>query len=128
MLLLCQWRLVFEGGVDGAHEVSFEAAECFAAALAVGLTPFEVGARWWMDACLGDRDLMERTVELAVTAAVEAVTLVFAAACLERCDASVAGELGVGVEAFDRAEFAKQFGAAQRGRDRARSRRLTLVH
>src|SRR5207248_2122749 len=44
---------------------------------------------------------------------VESVSLVFARAGLERCDTGVAGELGVGVEAFDRAELAKQFGGAQ---------------
>ena len=38
---------------------------------------------------------MEGAVELSVAAAVEAVALVFSRACLERCDAGVAGELGV---------------------------------
>jgi hypothetical protein len=36
-------------------------------------------------------DGVQRAVELAVAAAVEAVAAVFAAACLERCDAGVAG-------------------------------------
>jgi hypothetical protein len=44
---------------------------------------------------------------LAVAAAVEAVALVLAGACLEWCDAGVAGELCVGVEAVDRADLAQ---------------------
>ncbi len=94
-MLLCQERLVFDGGVDGAGEMSLKAAKGFTTALAVGLTPFEVGARRRVHACLGDRDLMQRTVELTVAAAVEAVPLVFAAAGLKRCDAGVPGELRV---------------------------------
>ena len=115
MLLLCQGRLVFEGGVDGAGEVSFEAAEGFAAALPFGLFAFHVGACGRVDAGLGDRDLVQGPVELAVAAAVESVASVFAAACFEWCDAGVAGELGVGGEAVDRADLAEQF----RGRDGA---------
>ena len=55
-LLLCQERLVLEGGVDGAGELSFEAAEGFASALAVGLFAFEVRTGGRVDARLGDRD------------------------------------------------------------------------
>ena len=58
--------------------MSFEAAEGFAAALAFGLFAFEIGARWWVDAALGDCDAVQGAVELAVAAAVEAVALVFA--------------------------------------------------
>jgi AraC-like DNA-binding protein len=67
-----------------------------------------------VDAGLGDRDSVQGAVELSVSAAVESVSSVFAGAGLERCDPGVSGELGVGVEAFDRAELAKQFGGAQR--------------
>jgi hypothetical protein len=42
--------------VDGSGKLSFEAAECFPAALAFALFAFEVGARWRVDARLGDRD------------------------------------------------------------------------
>jgi hypothetical protein len=55
-LLLCQERLVLEAGVDGPGELSFEAAEGFAAALALGLFAGEVGARGLVHAGLGDRD------------------------------------------------------------------------
>ena len=70
--------MAFEGGVDGAGELAFEAAEGFAAGLALGLFAFEVGLRGWVDAALGDRDPVQGAVELAVAAAVEAVALVFA--------------------------------------------------
>ena len=68
--------------------MAFEAAECFAAAFAFGLFALEVGARWRVDAALGDGDAVEGAVELAVAAAVEAVALVFARASVEGCDAS----------------------------------------
>jgi hypothetical protein len=75
VLLLCQPGFVLEGVVDGACELSFEAAECFAAALSFGVFAGEVGARRWVDACLGDRDSVEGAVELAVAAAIESVPL-----------------------------------------------------
>jgi hypothetical protein len=58
--------------------LSFEAAEGFAAALALGLLALEVSLRWFVDAALGDGDAVQGAVELAVAAAVEAVALVFA--------------------------------------------------
>jgi hypothetical protein len=51
-LLLCQEGLVSEDGVDGAGELSFEAADRFAAALAFALLAFEVGASGRADAAL----------------------------------------------------------------------------
>src|SRR5712691_630099 len=90
---------VFEGCVDGSGELSFETAERFAPALAFGLFALEVGASGGMDACLRDRDSVQGAVELAIAATVEPMALVLAAACFEWCDAGVAGELGVGVEA-----------------------------
>ena len=96
--------------------MSFEAADRFAAAFPLGLFAGEVGACGRVHARLRDRDPVEGTVELPVAAAVEAVALVVSRACLERCDAGVAGELGVGVEAFDRADLAEQFRGALRAR------------
>jgi hypothetical protein len=75
--------------------VSFEAAEGFAAALAVGLAPLEVGACGRVYPRLGDRDLMQGPVELAVAAPVESVALVFAAAGLERRNSGMACELRI---------------------------------
>jgi hypothetical protein len=85
--------------------LSFEAADCSAAALAFVLFAFEVGACGWVDAALRDCDSVQGAVELAVAAAVESVALVFAAAGVEGCDAGVAGELGVAWEALDRSVF-----------------------
>jgi hypothetical protein len=64
--------------VDGAGELSFEAAEGFAAALALALFALQVGAGRWMHAGLGDRDAVQGAVELAVAAAVEPVPLMLA--------------------------------------------------
>ena len=78
MLLLCQRRLVLEGRVDGAGELSFEAAERFASCFAFGLLAFQVGACEWVPAALGDGDAVQGAVELAVAAAVEAMPLALA--------------------------------------------------
>ena len=73
--------------------MSFEAADCFASALALALLSLEVGPCGWMDAALGDCDAVQGAVELTVAAAIEAVALVFAGAGVEGCDAGVAGEV-----------------------------------
>ena len=78
MLLLCQGGDRFEGVEDGAGELSFEAADGFAAALSLSLFALQVGARGRMHTRLGDRDSMKSAVELAVAAAVEAVSSVLA--------------------------------------------------
>ncbi len=57
---------------------------------------------------MGDRDLVEGSIELAVAAAVEALALDATAAGFERGDAGVAGELGVACEACDRTDLAEQ--------------------
>jgi hypothetical protein len=77
-LLLCQGGARFECVEDGAGEESFEAADRFAACFPFGLFAFEVGAGAGVVAGLGDRDSVERGVELPVAAAVESVPLVFA--------------------------------------------------
>ena len=74
-MLLCQGGGYFEGVEDGAGELSFEAADRFAFAFPFGLFAFEVGARRRVVARLGDRDPVERGVQLAVAAAVESVPL-----------------------------------------------------
>jgi hypothetical protein len=66
-----------------------------------------------VDARLRDRDPVQGAVELAVAAAVESMPLMLAGACFEWCDAGVAGELGVAVEAVDRADLAEQLGGAE---------------
>ena len=103
---------LFEGGVDGSCELSFEAANRLASALAFGLFAFEIGPRGRVDASLRDRDPVQGAVELAVAAAVEPVASVLARAGFERCDAGVSGKLGVCRKAFDRSDLAEQLGGA----------------
>jgi hypothetical protein len=74
-LLLCQGGARFQCVEDDAGEQSFEAADGFAAALALTAFAFEIRARGCVVAGLGDRDPVERRVELTVAAAVEAVAL-----------------------------------------------------
>jgi len=93
--------------------LAFEAADCFASALALGLLAFEVGTRGWVHACLRDGDPVQCAVELPVAAAVEPVAAGATRACLERRDAAVTGELRVGVEAVDRADLAQQLGGGE---------------
>jgi len=73
-----------------------------------------------MDAALDDGDAVQGTVELAVAATVEPVTLVLAGAGLEGIHAGVAGQLRVASEALDRAGLAEQLGGAQRSAARHR--------
>ena len=75
MLLLCQGGARFQCVENGSDEQSFEAADRFPAAFALGLFAFEVGAGGGVVAGLCDRDAVEGGVELAVAAAVEAVAL-----------------------------------------------------
>src|SRR3954467_15799954 len=60
---------------DAAGEVALEAADGFAAGLAFGLAAGEVGGGVRIEAALGDGQAVERAVELAVAAMVEAVAL-----------------------------------------------------
>src|SRR4051794_12585771 len=72
-LLLCQGGTRLQGVEDDADEESFEAAECFASALAFASFALEVGACLGVVAGLCDRNPVERGVELPVAAAVEPV-------------------------------------------------------
>jgi hypothetical protein len=74
-LLLCQGGARLQRVEHDADEESFQAADRFAATLAFGSLPLEVGAGAGVVARLCDRDSVERGVELAVAAAVESVAL-----------------------------------------------------
>jgi hypothetical protein len=63
-----------EEAEDAAGEVALEAADGFAARLAFRLSAGEVGGGVGVQAALGDREPMQRAVELAVAAVVEAVS------------------------------------------------------
>jgi len=55
---------------DAPGDVPFEAADRFELALAFGVFALEVGLGHGVGACAGERDDVDRAVELAVTAAV----------------------------------------------------------
>ena len=61
--------------MEAAREVSLEAAQRSFLGLAFGLLAFEVGLGGGVVAGAGDRDDVERVVELAVAAAVEPVAV-----------------------------------------------------
>src|SRR3954454_15429989 len=93
---------------DAAGEVAFEAADGFAGGLAFGSFAVEVGLGFGVAAGAGDRDAVDRGVELAVAAAVEAVAVGLARADRDRCDAGGAGELGFGAKAGRAGDLADQ--------------------
>ena len=84
---------------DAADEVALEAAQRFAAGLAFGLLAREVGGGLGVVAGLGERESVERAVELAVAAAVEAVAVGAPRGRGDRRGAGKARELGVAGEA-----------------------------
>src|SRR6266498_2149955 len=112
-LLLCQDWTRFQCVEDDADELAFETADCFAAAFSFCLFAFEMGARGGVVAGLGDRDSVERGVELPVATAVEPVALHASWARFEWCDSAVTSELRVGLEAVDRADLGEQLGGGE---------------
>ena len=78
---------------DAAGEVALEAADGFAAGLALGLFAGEVGGGLGVQAALGDGEAMERAVELAVAAPVEAVALRSARGCRTGAEPAVRASL-----------------------------------
>ncbi len=80
---------------DPAGEVALEAADRFSVGLAFGSFASDVVLRFGVAARAGDGDAVDRGVELAVAAAIEAVALCLAGAGGDRRDARRARELGV---------------------------------
>ena len=75
-MLLCLSSVdfgVLEEAVDLAGDVAFEAALGFSGGFAFGGSFGDVGLGVWAVAAAGDGDGVQRSVELAVAAAVEAV-------------------------------------------------------
>src|SRR3954451_10538175 len=106
------WRL--EESPDAAGEVALEAAQGFAAGLAFGLLAREVGGGLGIETALADGEAVQRAVELAVAAAVEAVAVGAPGGGRDRCRGSGPRELGVGGEAADAGDLADQLGGGQR--------------
>jgi len=82
-----------------AGEVALEQSCGFAAALAVGDATGDVGLRGRVVLAAVEHDRVERTVELAITAAAESVSVRLSAGGGDRCDAGEAGEGGFGADA-----------------------------
>jgi hypothetical protein len=85
---------------DAASEVALEAAQGFHAALAFGLLAGEVRDGGWVMLALGDGDPVQRGVELAIAAAVEALTVAASGGRGDRSGPALAGEVLVGREAL----------------------------
>jgi hypothetical protein len=98
---------------DAAGEVAFEAADRFAGALALGAFAVEIVAGLGVAAGAGDGDAVDRGVDLAVAAAVEAVAVGRAGADGDWCQAGGARELGVGGEAGGAGDLADELGCRQ---------------
>jgi hypothetical protein len=91
-----------EAAVDDVGEVALECAAGFAGGLALGSLAGEEGLGVGVDAGLDDSDSVQGGVELAVAAAVQAVTVAgLAGAAEDRCGAGEAREGGLAAEAAD---------------------------
>ena len=64
------WWGVFQEPVEVVGDVSFEAASCFAGGFSLGGSFGDIGLGFGTVSGAGDGDVVERSVELAVTASV----------------------------------------------------------
>ena len=99
---------------DAAGEVAFEAADRFAVGLAFGGLAGDVGLCLGVAASAGDSDAVDRCVDLAVAAAVEAVAVGVPRADRDRGEPSGAGELRVGGETAGAGDFPDELRCGQR--------------
>jgi hypothetical protein len=106
---------VLEESVEVAGEVALEAAGCFAAALAFLDATVDVSDRWRVGSAAGDEDHVQRAVESAVAASVEAVT---------DCLSGRGGDRGAAGEACERG-FASDPAAVRPGDQDLRRRERT---
>jgi hypothetical protein len=90
---------VFEEAVEAAGEVALEAADGFAVSLAFADASVDVVDRGRVGSAPGDEDVVEGAVQLAVAAAVEAVSDGLAGGGGDRCCARESGERRFGCEA-----------------------------
>jgi hypothetical protein len=96
-----------ECSVDDVGEASLQrAASLGGCVVECGDASFEIGDRLRVTAGLGQRDAVERRVELAVPGAGEAMAFPVAGPDGERRGAVVAGERVLGFEASDVGDFA----------------------
>jgi hypothetical protein len=97
-----------------AGEVALEAADRLDAALAFGLLASEVFACRGVASSAGDRDDVQRPVELALAAAVQAVAIVSAGGHRNRCHAGDSREVSVALEALGSSGLPDQDRGAER--------------
>src|SRR4051812_30246913 len=103
---------------ESAGEVALEAADGFLGGLAFGAFAGDVVLGLGVAAQAGDGDAVDGGVDLAVAAAVEAVSVGVAGADRDRSDARGAGELGVAGKAAGAGDLANQLGRSQRAEAR----------
>ena len=106
------WRL--REPVDAADEVALEGSEGFAAGLAFGLFAIEERLGRGVVASFVEHEAIERAVELAVAAGVQAVAVGASGGCGDRGGSGQPRELGVAGEASDAGDLADQLGRGQR--------------
>jgi hypothetical protein len=94
--------------VDAADEVAFEAADRFWVGLSAGALFGDVEGGLGVVVDAGEREHVERVVELAVAAAVEAVAVGASRGDGDRRAPREASELRVGLEAVDAADLTEQ--------------------
>ena len=94
--------------------MALETADGLLGALALGAFAGDVVPGLGVAAQAGDGDAMDRRVDLAVAAAVEAVAVGLAGADGDRSDAGGAGELGVVGEPGGAGDLADELGRGQR--------------
>src|SRR6266545_4025483 len=99
---------------DVAGEVALEAADRFAGGLAFAASAFDVGAGLGVAAGAGDDDAVQRGVDLAVAALVEALSLGVAGAGRDRRDAGGARELRWCGETLGAGDLTDELGGDQR--------------
>jgi hypothetical protein len=98
---------------DATGEVALEAADGLAGALAFLAFAVEVGLCLGVASRTGDGDAMQRGVDLAVPAAIEAMAVGLAGADRDRRHAGGAGELGLAAEALGAGDLADELGRGQ---------------
>jgi hypothetical protein len=100
-----------------AGEVALEAAHGLDSALALRFLALQVLAGLRIDATSGDRDDVQRSVELAVAATMEAVSVASPRGGRDRCHASHPSKMSVAGEALSAGSLADE----DRGAERAAS-------
>ena len=108
-------RRLDEEVMEAAREVPLEAAQRALVGLPFGFFAFEERLGLGVDAGAGDRDDVQRPVELAVAAAVQSVLAVLPGGARDRCDPGLQREARVALEPFGAGGAADQ----DRGDERA---------